>query len=185
MVRYQHSLLRLLVALFGLTMLSGCSSHEFKGTVIEQASPAPDFTLTDHNEQPFRLSEQRGKVVLMFFGFTTCPDICPTTLSDMNALERALGDDAEQVDVVFVTVDPERDTADRLKRYVTNYNPSFIGVYGTQAELDPVIKSYGVVANKRELPDSALKYTMDHSAFVYLIDRSGKWQQVFSFGMDV
>lgn len=174
------SLLALVAAL-----LAACGPHEFRGTVIEPPNPAKDFALTDQSGQPFRLSEQGGKVVTIFFGFTNCPDICPTSLADMAAVREKLGSDAENLEVLFITVDPERDTAERLGRYMQMFDPSFTALTGSRADLEQVFKDYGVTAIKRELPDSALGYTMDHSAFTYVIDAAGNLRLLFSHGASI
>ena len=163
--------------------LSACGSHTYHGTLIAPPNLAPDFTLTAHTGQPFRLSEQRGKVVLLFFGFTHCPDVCPTALSDMAAVFRRLGADADQIQVAFITIDPARDTPEVVSKYVKLFDPRFIGLAGDQAAIDPIVKAYGVTVQRRELPDSALGYTMDHSAYMYVIDKSGTWGELF--GPDV
>ena len=106
-------------------------TESFRGTSYEPANPAPEFELTQGNGSSFRLSEKRGDVVLLFFGYTSCPDVCPTTLSEMKRVMADLGADAERVQVVFVTVDPERDTPEKLKDYVSIFNPAFIGLSGS------------------------------------------------------
>jgi protein SCO1/2 len=156
--------------------------YRFRGTMIDPPNDAPDFTLTDHRGQLFQLSEQRGKVVALYFGFTSCPDICPTTLADLAAVRRELGTDAEELQVALITVDPERDTQERLARYVPAFDPTFIGLRPTPDELAAVLKAYGATAIKRELPNSALGYTMDHSGFIYVIDAAGRWREVFAHG---
>lgn len=172
-----------LAAVLGL--IAGCGAPQLKGTVLEPADPAPDFTLTDEQGQPFTLSEQRGKVVVLFFGFTSCPDICPAELANLAAATRELGDDADDVQVALVSLDPERDTSERLAQYVTGFNPSFKGLRGEPAALDQVAKDYGVFYERRELPDSALGYTVDHSGFVYVIDKAGRWREVLANGTPV
>ena len=160
-------------------LLVGCGAS-LNGTTFAETEPAPDISLTRTDGAPFRISEQRGKVLLVFYGFTSCPDICPTTLSDLaNAYRRLNEREAEQVQVVMVTVDPERDTFERLARYVTSFHPSFMGVTGTQAEIEAAMQPYGVYAQRRDLPNSALGYTMDHSPYVYVIDRAGNWREFF------
>jgi protein SCO1/2 len=166
------------------TALGGCAQpYIFRGTEIQPAKAAPDFTLTDQNGQPFTLSEQRGNVVLLFFGFTSCPDICPTTLADIAAAREQLGQSARDVKVALVTIDPERDTPQKLGTYVARYDPSFIGLTGDRATIDPLLKTYGVGAIKREMPESKLGYTYDHAAYIYLIDRSGNWRAILPFGI--
>lgn len=160
-------------------LLVGCGAS-LNGTTFAAPESAPDISLTSTDGAPFRISEQRGKVLLIFYGFTSCPDICPTTLSDLaNAYRRLNEREAEQVQVVMVTVDPERDTPERLARYVTSFHPSFMGVTGTQAEIEAAMQPYGVYAERRDLPNSALGYTMDHSPYVYVIDRAGNWREFF------
>ncbi|HEU4325272.1 MAG TPA: SCO family protein [Roseiflexaceae bacterium] len=168
----------------GLLLLSACGgSYEFKGGVVNPPQTAPDFTLTDQHGKPFRLSEQQGKLTLVFFGFTTCPDVCPTTLSDIKAAQRELGSDADKVQVVMVTLDPERDTPERLNTYMSRFDPSYLGLTGSPETLEKVYKDYGVTVIKRDLPESALKYTFDHSTFTYVVDQKGAWPLAFVLGM--
>lgn len=177
---------RMLLGAVVLVLLSACSTpFEPHGTMLDPPRQAPDFTLTAHTEQPFRLSEQRGKVVVLFFGFTRCPDICPTALSDLAAVLRELGADADQVQVALVTLDPERDSLERMQTYVTAFYPTFIGLRGDQDELAPIIKAYGVTSIKRELPGSALQYTIDHSPFIYVIDKQGQWRELLQDGTPI
>jgi protein SCO1/2 len=176
---------RVFVLLALVTVVSACGRYEFRGVTLDPPKEAPDFTLTDFDGKPFRLSEQRGKIVILFFGFTNCPDMCPAALSDMAAARRKLGADAEKVQGVFVSLDPDRDTPERLKRFVTAFDPTFIGLRGSEAELSPVMQDYGVTSIRRELPDSALKYTIDHSTFIYVIDATGRWRLLFTHGMPV
>ncbi|MEN9936907.1 MAG: hypothetical protein RLZZ387_3486 [Chloroflexota bacterium] len=178
MVRYG---LRIgLLGLLAAVALAGCGNYTFRGTALEPPTAAPDFTLVDQEGRPFRLSEQRGSVVMLFFGFTNCPDVCPTALADAAAVREQLGGDGERLKVALITLDPERDTPELLGRYVRRFDPSFIGLTGTQEELDAAIKGYGVMSMRRDMPESALKYTIDHSAFLYVIDQAGNWRLVFS-----
>lgn len=176
-------LMRALTLALALLALGACATTpELKGTALDPALPAHDFTLTDQTGQPFTLSEQRGKVVLIFFGFASCPDICPVELANLAAVTRQLGADAAAVEVAMVTVDPERDTPERLATYVSAFHPDFIGLSGDPETLAPIIKAYGVYAERRELPESALGYTMDHSGFVYAIDKAGRWRAIYAHG---
>ncbi len=169
------------VALICSLALIACSrGHTLRGSAITSPQAAPDFTLTDHNGQPFRLSTQKGKVVLIYFGFTSCPDACPTTLGNLARVRRDLGADAAHVQVVMVSLDPERDSAEVLKNYVTAFDATFLGLRGTQEELAPILKAYGVTAIKRRLPNSALGYTIDHSIYTYVIDPAGRLRETFS-----
>ncbi len=158
--------------------------HSFRGSVIDPPLPAPDFALEDGSGGRFRLSEQRGKLVILFFGFTTCPDVCPTTLSEMKLIHKRLGTLAEDARFVLITVDPERDTPERTAQYAASFHPAFIGLSGSEEELQPVWKAYGVYREKRQTA-SASGYLVDHSAFVYIIDRNGNWRETFSFGAPV
>jgi protein SCO1 len=176
---------RFVLLLVCAALLAGCGSYSFRGTVLEPPNDAPDFTLADASGQPFRLSDQRGDVVLLFFGFTNCPDVCPTALAEAAAVRRELGADAERLKVVLITVDPERDTPEVTGRYASRFDPSFIGLSGTRAEIEAVMAAYGVTAVRRDLPESALEYTVDHSAFTYAIDPAGNWRLLFSPGTPV
>lgn len=183
LLRLRPIVARLLLALACALALGACGGpYVFRGTTLDPPNPAPDFTLADQHGQPFRLSEQRGKIVLLYFGFTACPDLCPTTLADLAVVRRKLGADAAPVQVALITLDPDRDTQDRMGRYVTGFDRTFIGLRGTPTELAPIMKAYGVTAIRRELPSSALGYTIDHSSFVYVIDQSGKWRALFNHG---
>jgi protein SCO1/2 len=173
------------VALLAVFALSACAPYSYRGTVIEPPNPAPPITLTTADGTVFDLGAQRGSVVAIFFGFTNCPDVCPTELADMKAVRSKLGADADKLKVVFISVDPERDTPERVSHYAKIFDPSFIGLSGTRAELEPIYQAYGVTAIRRELPDSALGYTMDHSAFTYVIDPAGDWRLVFSMASSI
>lgn len=168
------------LALFGCA--PGTSSPPLHGGRLEPSKLAPDFTLTDHQGNPFTLANTRGKVVLLYFGYTACPDVCPLTLADMAAALQDLGQDASRVQVVFVTVDPERDSQAVLNKYVPAFSPTFIGVRGTPEEIKTVADAYGVKYKKTVLANSALGYAVDHSAFIYVIDRNGKLRELLPFG---
>lgn len=174
---------RILALMALLVTVASCGDYRFRGGIIDPPFEAPDFTLTDQFGQPFRLSEHRGKVVVIYFGFTYCPDLCPAALADVAAARRQLGADGDKVLGVFVSLDPERDTPERLTRYLAGFDKTFIGVRGTEAELAPIVEDYGVSYARRELPDSALKYTIDHSTFIYVIDPAGRWRVLFPHGM--
>jgi protein SCO1/2 len=136
---------------------------------------------------PFRLEDQNGKAVtdqdmkgrpfLVFFGFTHCPDVCPTTLFDMSQVLAKLGPDADRAGALFITVDPERDTPAAMKDYLSNFDPHLRGLTGDQASIDAAIKEYRVYAKK--VPLQGGDYTMDHTAIVYLMDKDGKFVAPF------
>jgi protein SCO1/2 len=149
---------------------------------MEPPLAAPDFALTDQHGQPFRLSDQRGKVVLLFFGYTQCPDVCPTTLATWRKVHEALGDDAGRVRFVFVTVDPERDTAERLGRHVEAFNPDFLGLTGSPQELEAAYSTFGVVHEVDTSSQSAAGYLVNHTATTFVIDPSGQWRLRLPYG---
>lgn len=134
---------------------------------------APEFTLTEHNGGKFSLSDLKGKVALLFFGYTHCPDICPTTLSTLQKAIVKLGGLQDRVRVLFITVDPERDTAERLKGYVPYFGEQFIGLTGTPEEIEEVAEAYNIMYRKEYPKDSAIEYLMGHTTSVYLIDPNG------------
>ncbi len=170
------------VALLAALVLAACGGVEWRGTLRDTVEPAPDFILLDQHGRPFRLGDQRGQVVLLFFGYTQCPDVCPTTLATWKQVEEALGEDAGRVRFVFVTVDAERDTQERLAAHVSAFSPNFLGLRGTDAELEAVYQDYGVVHEKEEAPGSAAGYTISHSASIQVIDADGRWRERFTFG---
>jgi protein SCO1/2 len=147
------------------------------------AKPAFDFHLVDQNGKPFHLSQLRGKVVLFSFGFTHCPNVCPTTLSDLAKVYQALpGKDREKVQVLFVSIDPQRDKPETMKNYIPYFNDSFIGLTGTEAQVAEAAKAYGayyeIVHDSSANPDL---YTVNHSALTYLISPDGKWKLLYNF----
>ncbi|HAV76760.1 MAG TPA: SCO family protein [Anaerolineae bacterium] len=168
----------------GVTLFGKPAS--FRGTsYVEPYPPASDFELVRDDGSSFQLSEKRGYIVLIFFGYTSCPDICPTTLAELNqALEKLSTEDAGRVQVVFVTVDPERDTPERTQTYVNHFDPSFIGLSGTEQELSKVWNGYGVFRETVE-GTSAAGYLVDHTARVTLIDGDGNLRVSFGFDTPV
>lgn len=173
------------VCLLFALMLNSCGTYQFKNTQLTPPDPAYDFTLTDQHNQPFQLSSQRGKVVMIFFGYTNCPDVCPATLSDMQILRNRLGTQQDKVTMLFITVDPERDTVSRLKQFVDRFDSHIVALTGDKSNLAQVYKAYGAGAQRRELPDSALKYAMDHTSTLTVIDKQGQRRLLIGFGSDL
>jgi protein SCO1/2 len=136
------------------------------------------FHLEDQNGKPFSDTDMKGHPFLVFFGFTHCPDICPTTLFDISQVMRALGPDADRAGALFITVDPERDTPTVIKDYLSNFDPHLRGLTGDQAEVTAAIKAYRVYAKKVPLDNG--DYTMDHTAVVYLMDKDGRFVAPFN-----
>lgn len=158
------------------------STAGWRGVVYEPPMPAADFSLSQANGQAFRLSEQRGKIVVLFFGYTSCPDVCPTTLADLRqAMQKLSARERERITVAFITVDPARDTPERVQEYVQHFHPSFIGLSGTEEQLKPVWKAYGVT-REIQSTSSAVGYLIAHSAHVYVIDGQGNLHLTFPFG---
>lgn len=154
----------------------------FKSGTFEPARTAPDFELDSSNGAPFKLSRYRGKVVALAFGFTHCVRICPTTLSTLAQVTTMLGVDASNVQVVFVTVDPARDSVPRLREFVGMFNASFLGLTGTKDQLQAVRESYGVTINREAAQDERMGYQVHHSSSIFLIDREGKLRLFVPFG---
>ena len=166
---------RLLLSVLAAFLLGGCSAPPpFKAKPVPDAPPAPAFTLTDQFGAQRTLADFRGKVVSLFFGFTHCPDICPTHLARQAEVMRQLGPLADQVAVLFVSLDPERDTPEALKIYMNAFDPRFIALTGTPEETGKVAKQYKVFWQKTPLPDSALVYTIDHATHSFVIDQKGR-----------
>lgn len=165
----------LLAILFGVSLFYLVKPATYRGMVIDPPFDAASITgLTDSNGAPFQLEGQRGKFVLVFFGYTNCPDQCPTTLAKLKVAVQALGDQSENVQVVLITTDPIRDSVERLNEYVSHFHVSFLGLTGTLSDLQAVWNSYGVVVE-----DGG----ETHSELVYVIDPAGKLRLTFSSEM--
>jgi protein SCO1/2 len=153
----------------------------FRGTSYGEPYPqAGEIELTKSNGETFRLSEQKGKIVLLFFGYSACPDVCPTTLAELRLVMNKLGNKTEQVQVVFVSVDPERDTPEKIQEYVAHFNPNFIGLSGNLDELQIIWDNYGVF-RERVKSESAFGYIINHTARTYLIDQNGNLRLSYGF----
>ena len=163
--------------LLATTLLLACTkppafnATDLTGTEIGSASL--NQVLTDHNGKPRKLSDFQGKVVVIFFGYTQCPDVCPTVLTKMREVMTLLGSDAEKLQVVFVTIDPERDTQALLAQYVPAFHPSFVGIFGDVTATAAVAKDFKIFYQK-QAGTTAASYTMDHSSGSYVIDAKGK-----------
>lgn len=153
------------------------------GIAVNATAPALDFTLDATTGQPVSLSDFRDKVVLLYFGYTTCPDVCPTTLADLRMALAALGVDRDRVQVLFVSVDPERDTIDRMKTYLGYFDPGIIGLHGSISDIERIASRFGVIFTKRETPDSAADYLVDHTSAVLALDQTGTVREMFPYGV--
>ena len=163
----------------------GASDPEYRSSVLEEPLAVPGFVLTDQYGEPFDLSQQRGYVVLLFFGYTNCPDVCPTTLATWRTVHEELGNNSDSVRFVFVTVDPERDSQERLGMHVNAFNPDFVGLSGTQEELEAVYDFFDVFYEKDTSSGSALGYLVNHTATTFVIDPEGSWRLRITYGTPV
>jgi len=172
---------RFLAVLLAAVLIAGCGRPSFRNTDITGAEWAREFSLTDHTDRPRTLADFRGKVVVLFFGYVHCPDVCPTTLAELKSVIGQLGDDGKRVQVLFVTVDPERDTPALLAQYVPAFHPSFLGLYGDQEQLARTAKEFKVYYQKvpGSRPDN---YSVDHTAGSYVFDPSGRIRLFVSHG---
>ncbi|HEV8519424.1 MAG TPA: SCO family protein [Burkholderiales bacterium] len=174
-----------IASLLGIAvLLAGCDSSPkapaFQLTDITGAQFARDFQLIDHNGKPRTIADFKGKVVAIFFGYTRCPDACPTTMGELALVMKELGKDAERLQVLFITVDPERDTPEVLSRYVPAFHPSFLGLYGDAEATARTAKEFKIVYQKQPLKDGG--YSVDHSAGSYLYDTSGRVRLFAQYG---
>mgnify|MGYP001583633018 FL=1 len=172
--------------------LAACNSqpYTFHGTLLEPPSPAADFALTDQNGAAFRLSEQTGKVALLYFGYTYCPDVCPATLAQFKRIKSELEQEAERVVFALVMVDPERDTPERLREYLAAFDPAFTGLTGAMGEMESVWQGYGVYQERQQLLEDTTgthtgdhatgSYAVDHTARIFTVDTGGNLRVIYS-----
>jgi protein SCO1/2 len=170
-----------LLVLAALLSLAACSREPFLNTDVSGAAYGKDFRLVDHNGKPRTLADFKGKVVLLFFGYTHCPDVCPTTLAEAAAAMQELGPQADRVQVLFVTVDPERDTPALLARYVPSFHPTFLGLHGDEQQIAETTRDFKVFAQKTP-GGSAGDYLIDHSAGTFVFDPQGRLRLYHGYG---
>jgi protein SCO1/2 len=169
-------------------LLAACSDKPadgaaggFSGIDITGADYATGFSLTDHNGQPRTLADFKGKVVVVFFGYTQCPDVCPTSMSEMAQAKQLLGADGEKLQGLFVSVDPERDTPAVMKEYMASFDPTFLALYAAPGQLPEVAKSFRIYYKKVD-GKTPTSYTMDHSAGSYVYDPQGRLRLYHRYG---
>jgi len=174
--------------LIGLVIFGvGCGvfapAYEFKGAVLEPPTPLPDFELKDTNQQPFHLSDVSGEIALVYFGYTFCPDVCPLTLWDV---KKALADleGRDKVKVIFISVDPERDTPQVLERYLSGFDSNYIGLTDNMEKIEQAMKPFGAFAEKEDVADSAAGYLVSHTARLYLINSEQELLLMYPFGFE-
>jgi protein SCO1/2 len=187
-MKKSKSVLISLILVTVLAWATGCqmlqSDREFRGTVYEPPVAVPDFTLTDSGNQPFSLSDVKGNATLIFFGYTYCPDVCPLTMADVKT---ALNDFEyrDDVEVIFISVDPERDTPEVLNDYLDHFDPDFIGLTGKMADIQKVMQPFGAYAEKAEVNGSAGGYLVNHTARLYLLNKDQELLLSYPFEFDV
>jgi protein SCO1/2 len=156
--------------------------YTYQGSIIDPAKMAPDFELQTGGAREFQLSDFKGQIVLLYFGYTFCPDVCPTTMYDLVQVKNALGDEGQNLTVAMITVDPKRDTPEVLNTYVKTFDQAFYGLSGDFASLEDVWAKYGVFRSENAVEGSS-GYLVDHTARVFVIDTEGKLRLTFPFGM--
>ena len=171
-----------LIAASLVALAIGCKPPSFHGTAYEPPGQAPSVILQQANGRQFSLADQHGSVVLLFFGYTHCPDVCPTTLSDWKRVKTALGRDASRVRFVFISVDPARDDPATLQRYVSRFDPDFIGATSDTATLARIEHSFHVMSTREET-GSANGYAVTHPSQTFVVDKRGDLRLLYSFGM--
>jgi protein SCO1 len=184
---------RLFFLLFSIVLLAACTaplptgapdSSGAQGTLIDPPIQLSDFTMPSSRGEPLSLSSFAGQPSVIFFGYTFCPDICPLTLSEMKRVKEQLGADGERLNVLFVSVDAERDTPEVLARYVTSFDPAFVGLQGEEATLRRIGKEYGLYYAKSQVQNTSASYLVDHSSATYLIDGAGRLRVVYPYGTE-
>lgn len=177
-------------ALFGLLLAVAVGARaatgpELRAGVFDPPRGAPDFTLKGSNGSQITLSRYRGKVVALGFGYTHCPSVCPATLALLAQAKKSLAAEGSNLQVIYVTVDPERDTPEHLKTFLASFDPTFLGATGTPQQLADVRKAYGITLSDKIFVQTMPKsnYFLDHSSFIYLIDRGGQLRAMMPFGV--
>ena len=167
-------------------LLGACTEGTLQFSSIDMtgADYARDFRLTDHTGKPRSLADFKGKIVVLFFGYTQCPDVCPTTLTELSQVKQLLGADADKLQVLLVTVDPQRDTPEVLKAYMANFDPAFLALRGTPEQLAAMAKDYKVYYKRTE-GKTPTSYSMDHSAASYVYDTQGRLRLYTRYGSGV
>ncbi len=167
-----------------LALAVACSGPRFNGVELDPSEPAPSLTLADSSGTRFDLGAEKGKVVLVFFGYTHCPDVCPTTLVDWRHAADSLGKAASKVRFVFVSVDPERDTPAVSQRYAARFNPAFLGLTGSRSDIDAMLRNWKLAAFRDGIPgDSSMTYTVSHPSQVFVVDREGQLRLMHRAGL--
>lgn len=171
-------------AAFGISSLMSTEAHEWNGAAYDPPREGVEFMLTDTDGESMSSSQLEGKIVMLYFGYTYCPDFCPATLTDFQRVKADLGDDAENVAFAMVSVDPERDTPERMEEYLAFFDPEFIGLTGTEDELTPVKQEFGITTLERDAtPEIDNFYYVDHSTKTYVLNTDGELALEYPFGV--
>lgn len=176
---------KLKTALLAMMISFGAQAADtlgLKAGVFDPPRIAPDFTVRGSDGKELKLSQYRGKLVLLEFGYTSCVDVCPVSLGMLAEARRQMGAQASQLQVIYVTVDPERDTPDRMRNYLRAFDPTFIGATGTPQQMARVRQDYGITATKKMIDGSKTDYTVGHSSYLYFVDRKGSLRALLPFG---
>ncbi len=163
---------------------SGGYMDELRGAAFDPPRALADFEVPSTAGEPFKLSDHRGEVILLYFGYRTCPDFCPTTLLELQSVYADLNEPADKLKVMFVTIDPERDTLENMKQYTGAFHDDFLGLRAEGEALQALIDEFGVVAEKRVVGESALSYLFDHTASIFLIGPDGELEAQYLYGTD-
>lgn len=183
----RKALVLFIVLAAALLLLAGCKGYQLHGSPYNPPTAAPAISGLNYDGSNFALSQLQGKPVLLFFGYTNCPDVCPTTLAEMRQLRQNLGAKADKMAFVYVSVDPERDTVARLKEFVPVFDPAFYGVHVNSIDLETVKKGYGVYAEKvyTDPNNPSAGYSVDHTARLYLIGPAGRLATSYAYQTDL
>ncbi|MQA42124.1 SCO family protein [Rugamonas aquatica] len=176
---------KLSIALLAMTIAFSAQAADtlgLKAGVFDPPRMAPDFTVRGSDGKELKLSQYRGKLVLLEFGYTSCVDVCPVSLGMLAEARRQMGAQASQLQVIYITVDPERDTPDRMRNYLRAFDPTFIGATGTPQQMARVRQDYGITATKKMIDGSKTDYTVGHSSYLYFVDRKGSLRALLPFG---
>lgn len=176
--RSPRRFLALVLVLLAFLAVACQRAPEFKGTLNPEPAPAPDFVLTGAAGQPVSLSNFSGDVVLLYFGYTFCPDVCPATMSDLRRVQEAVA--SEGLQVVFVSVDPARDTPEIAHAYAAGFHPAFVGLSGTPEAIAAAADGWGIFYETGE-PDESGNYAVDHTARVFVVDKAGRYRLSYAF----
>ncbi len=170
------------LALIMVVLLTACGGYEYTGTVYDPPQPIPDFTLRSaQTEAPFHLSDFHGDITLIYFGYTFCPDVCPTTVLDVKKALDLLGTGRDRVHFVFISVDPQRDTPEKLRTYLAAFDPSFIGLSDDFSKVETVMTPFGASAQKDTASETAAGYLMSHTSRVFLVGPNGNLRLSYRF----